>query len=283
MIALGERILKELASGYGDMSLAEFNNKLKLLFAVIPRRMDKLSEHLARHKEDFAGIVSDEQDLFDIMVSQVRSSKARKAHGQTILDANGISMRQVTDEEASSIRKLLGDNAGKYLEAYRVTNGETEKEFNDFTELFGLEDGDGIAHLFHGTRNENVWSILTSGLKNRPPKDAVVTGKAYGLGTYFAPDAVKSLGYTSRIGSKWAHGTCSCGFLLICKVAVGQESTYYDGHFGCDPSLDAEKLERIAPGALCTWAKARYSGFRMDEVIVYQDCQSTIEYIVRME
>ncbi len=282
MIALGEKILKEIASGQDGMSLAEFNNKLKLLFAVIPRRMDKLSEHLARHKADFAGIVADEQDLFDIMVSQVRSAGNRKAQEKTALEANGITMRQVTEDEEGFIKNLLGNNAGKYVEAYRVCNEKTEQDFSDFADIFGLEDGDGIAHLFHGTRNENVWSILTTGLKNRPPKDAVITGKAYGMGTYFAPDAIKSLGYTSRIGFKWANGTCSCGFLLICKVAVGTEDTWYDGHLGCDWSLNAEKLEQIAPGALCTWAKARYSGFRMDEVIVYQDAQSTIEYIVKM-
>lgn len=282
MIALGEKIVKELASDYGDMSLAEFNNKLKLLFAVIPRRMDKLSEHLAKHKEDFAGIVSDEQDLFDIMVSQVRSLKTPKVCGQTILEANGISMRQVTGDEESFLKALLKGNAGRYQEAYRVSNSQTEAAFSDFTELFGLEGGDGIAHLFHGTRNENVWSILTTGIKNRPPKDTVITGKAYGMGSYFAVDAQKSLGYTSQRGSKWAHGDSGSGFLLVCKVAVGQEGTYYDGHLGCDPSLNAEKLEQIAPGALCTWAKARYSGFRMDEIIVYQDCQSTVEYVIRM-
>ena len=191
-------------------------------------------------------------------------------------------MRQVTEDEEGFIKKLLGNNAGKYVEAYRASNGKTEQDFSDFADIFGLGDGDGIAHLFHGTRNENVWSILTTGLKNRPPKDAVITGKAYGMGTYFAPDAIKSLGYTSRIGSKWAGGTSSCGFLLICKVAVGTEDTWYDGHLGCDWFLNAEKLEQIAPGALCTWAKSRYSGFRMDEVIVYQDAQSTVEYIVKM-
>ena len=244
--------------------------------------MDKLSEHLAKHKTDFAGIVADEQDLFDIMVSQVRSSGNHVAREKTALEANGITMRIVTGDEEKFIKKLLGDNAGKYVEAYRVSNKKTEEEFEGFAELFGLEAGNGIVHLFHGTRNENVWSILTTGLKNRPPKDAVLTGKAYGIGTYFAPDAIKSLGYTSRIGSKWANGTCRCGFLLICKVAVGNEDTYYDGHLGCDHSLDAEKLEQIAPGALCTWAKSKYSGFRMDEVIVYQDAQSTIEYIVKM-
>lgn len=283
MIDLGEKTLKELADGVESMSVAEFNNKLKLLFAVIPRRMDNLSKHLARRKSDFAGIVSDEQDLFDIMIAQVRNENGVAVSGKTILDANGLTMRLANKEEQEYIRKLLKGNSHKYMEAYRVTNRQTAEALDDFATLHGLDFDEGsIAHLFHGTRNENVWSILTTGLKNRPPKDAVITGKAYGQGTYFAPDAQKSLGYTSKMGSKWANGTSPYGFLLICKVAIGPEETHYDGRFGCDPSLDASKLQQIAPGALCTWAKARYSGFLMDEVIVYQDDQSTIEYIVKM-
>lgn len=283
MIELGDKILKELVKGQDAMSIAEFNNKLKLLYAVIPRRMDKLSSHLARHKEEFAGIVSDEQDLFDIMVSQVRNGqKAKQAKGETILDANKVSIRPVTGHEEAFLKGLLGSNSTRYLEAYRLKNEATEEEFNDYADIMGLTEEDGIAHLFHGTRHENVWSIITTGIKNRPPKDTVITGKAYGMGSYFAVDAQKSLGYTSRDGAKWTNGGSDYGFLFVCKVAIGPEGTYYDGHLGCDPSLNAEKLETIAPGALCTWAKARYSGFRMDEIIVYQDCQSTIEYIIKM-
>lgn len=191
--------IKELVKGSDAMSIAEFNNKLKLLYAVIPRRMDKLSSHLARHKEEFAGIVSDEQDLFDIMVSQVRNGqKAKQAKGETILDANKVSIRPVTGQEESFLKGLLGSNSTRYLEAYRLKNEATEEEFNDFADIMGLTEEDGIAHLFHGTRHENVWSIITTGIKNRPPKDTVITGKAYGMGSYFAVDAQKSLGYTSR-------------------------------------------------------------------------------------
>lgn len=284
MIALGEKIVKELAAGYGEMSVPEFNNKLKLLYAVIPRRMDHLAKHLAKHKQDFAGMVAEEQDLFDIMVSQVRGARAEHHTTKTILEANGIEIRPVTADEEMYLKTILRDNAPKYLRAFRVVNHETEKAFDAFAEREGLSDGkeNGICHLFHGTKHANVWSILTAGLKNRPPKDAVITGKAYGLGTYFAPDAIKSLGYTSRVGAKWTNGGQDYGLMFVCKVATGKPDQYYNGSRGCDSTLNFQKLQTIQPNALCTWAESRYSGFMMDEVIVYQDDQSTVEYILEI-
>lgn len=282
MIDLGRKTLDSLSSGYADMSLAEFNNKLKLLYTAIPRRMDKLSSHLARHKQDFAGILADEEDLFDVMVSQVRENRQEHKEEKTILDANRIEMRTVTPEEEAYLKKILRGNAGKYMEAYKVCNHETAQELEHFAKDHDLSMDNGIKHLFHGTKHENVWSILTTGIKNRPPKDTVITGKAYGQGSYFAPDAIKSLGYTSRVGAKWTSGGQSYGLLLVCKVAVGKDGTYYDGHLGCDSSLTWNKLKAIKPDALCTWAESRYSGFMMDEVIVYQDCQDTVDYVIKV-
>ena len=87
------------------------------------------------------------------------------------------------------------------------------------------------------------------------------------------------MGYTSRAGSKWAAGGSDTGFLLLNEVATGKR---YDGRFGCDSSLNWDKLQKIAPGCHCTWAESRYSGFMMDEVIVYKDCQSTAEYLIEV-
>lgn len=74
MIAFGQSILKELSSGYSKMSVAEFNNKLKTLYAAIPRRIDNLSKILAKRKLDFNDIIADEQELFDVMVNRVRNA-----------------------------------------------------------------------------------------------------------------------------------------------------------------------------------------------------------------
>ena len=55
----------------------------------------------------------------------------------------------------------------------------------------------------------------------------MITGKAYGQGTYFAPDAIKSLGYTtSKADAKYGGGHESTGFMAIYKVATGNR---YDG------------------------------------------------------
>ena len=70
--------------------------------------------------------------------------------------------------------------------------------------------------------------------------------------------------------------------MFVCKVATGKPDQYYNGSLGCDPTLNFQKLRTIQPNALCTWAESRYSGFMMDEVIVYQDDQSTVEYILEI-
>ncbi len=277
MIAFGKKILDELGNGYENMSVAEFNNKLKILFAAIPRRMDSVSKFIAHEKSDLQDIVATEQDLYDIMISQVKNETIERT-GKTILESYGLTWRETTAEEKDQIRKKLGHEGKRFVNAWRIENLKTEKDFNAYCEKENLTEGHGIDHLFHGSRNENFWSIITNGLTINP-SGVVITGKAYGNGTYFAPDAHKSMGYTSRCGSKWASGSERSGFMGIYKVATGKR---YPGTRGCDSSLNWSKLQQICPGAHCTWAESRYSGFMMDEVIVYQNCQSTIEYLVEV-
>lgn len=277
MVEYGKKILDELAD-FKKMSVAEFNNKLRVLYAAIPRRMDKLSKFLAKSESDFNDIVANEQELYDIMIGQIRSTNDISKSNKTILEAMGIDIRPVTEEEKDRIIKKLGSEGNRYKNAWRIINYKTEKDFEEFCKKENLTEKKGIDHLFHGSRNENFWSIITNGLTVNPT-GVVITGKAYGNGTYFAPQAVKSMGYTSRSGSRWANGTTSSGFLGIYKVATGKR---FNGQGGCNHTLNWKNLQKICPGAHCTWAEARYSGFCMDEVIVYQNQQSTVEYLVEV-
>ena len=101
-----------------------------------------------------------------------------------------------------------------------------------------------------------------------------------------AKDAVKSLGYTDSRGSKWANGTQECGYLLLNKAAVGKPHTQFNGDINrmgsTRSSFNWKRLKELKSDALCTWAEARYSGFFMDEIIVYQDCQVTPEFLVEV-
>lgn len=105
----------------------------------------------------------------------------------------------------------------------------------------------------------------------------MISGKMFGNGTYFAPLAKKSLRYTSRNGATYTNGSEDSGFLAIYKVATGK---HYDVT-ASDSSLTWKNLQAKCPGAHCTWAHAG-THLINDEVIVYQDCQSTIEYLIEM-
>lgn len=283
MLDIGKEIITNLSLNYKNMSPAAFNTELKRLFTVIPRRIDNLSKMLAMDKSKFVEVLEREQENFNFTYDAVNQS-LHEVKGN-FLEDYGLEWRPVSKEEEAEIKKLMKGNADKYHRAWRITNKNTEKRFNELCEKEGLTlENHGIEKLFHGSKHEHWWSIITNGLVIDPEKfGAAICGKAYGYGTYFAPDAVKSFGYTSIRGSKWAHGSSKCGYMGIYKVATGDEQRQYRKFHGTNSSLNFAVLQKMQPNALCTWAEARYSGFMMDEVIVYRDCQDTIEYLIEVE
>lgn len=283
MIAFGQSILKELSSGYSKMSVAEFNNKLKALYAAIPRRIDNLSKVLAKRKLDFNDIIADEQELFDVMVNRVRNAHDLDncSVRPTVLEAFHLDWRDVTEEEQNKVLSMLKGNASQYVKAWRIRNRRTEERFDRFCQQEQLSKGHGIDHLFHGSRTENFWSIVTNGLLINPDCRVQRIGSMFGNGTYFAPLAQKSLGYTD--GGYWAGGNTDVRFLAIYRVETGK---HYDIYHGSDSSLTKAVLQKKCPGAHCVWAHGRGTGGTTlfnDEVVVYDEAQSTIEYLIMMK
>ncbi|GMR59914.1 hypothetical protein PMAYCL1PPCAC_30109, partial [Pristionchus mayeri] len=79
------------------------------------------------------------------------------------------------------------------------------------------KDCANITYLLHGTKAENLLSILHYGLK-ATPSNALQCGQAFGSGVYFADSFEKSEGYC---------GESSQGlkYMLVCKVALGSVLT----------------------------------------------------------
>ena len=134
--------------------------------------------------------------------------------------------------------------------------------------------------LFHGSRSENFWSIIKTGLVLRPT-NAVITGKMFGYGCYYAPKCAKSIGYTSLSGSYWAHGGNNTAYMALFDVAYGTpydvynfDSKYYN--------LDYNKLQQFKPGANCLHAHADKGMLRNDEIVVYKEEQMTIKYLIEI-
>lgn len=261
-----------------------FNDELLKLFATIPRKMSSVSSYIARDNGEFNKIISREQDLLDIMKGQVvqkqvveETKETKPINDNTVLEHLGLEFEECSKEDIATIKVALGSCSDKFHKAWKVKNLRTQKRFDDFIKENNIKD---VRLLFHGSRNENWWSIINSGLRLRPT-NAVITGKMFGYGIYYAPKARKSLGYTSLSGSYWARGSSSSGFMALMDVAYGKpydvysfDSKYYNFNY--------EALQKNCPGANCLHAHEG-NMLRNDEIIVYKEEQCTIKYLVELK
>lgn len=263
----------------------QFNDELVRLFITIPRKMGSVSSYIANNPDDFNKIIHREQDLLDVMKGQVVQKqivdKAEEdnepINNITVLEALGLEFEECSKDDIATIKVALGSCADKFHKAWKVKNIKTQARFDKFVEDNNIKD---VRLLFHGSRNENWWSIIQSGLVLRPT-NAVITGRMFGDGSYFAPKARKSLGYTSLNGSYWARGNSNSGFMALMSVAYGKPYDVYS--FNSDfYSLDYDRLQKKCAGANCLHAHAG-SMLRNDEIVIYKEEQCTIKYLVELK
>lgn len=281
MVDAAQQIIDTLANSSGSVN--EFNEQLLKLFTVIPRKMGNVRDYLASNNDDFAKIVSKEQDLLDVMRGQIyvkpeiEPTDTVEKKQQTILEELGLVMEEATKDDVALIKTLMNESADKFRKAWRVTNLKTQDRFDKFVADNDIKD---TRLLFHGSRSENFWSIIKTGLVLRPT-NAVITGKMFGYGVYYAPKCAKSIGYTSLSGSYWAHGGNNTAYMALFDVAYGTpydvynfDSKYYN--------LDYNKLQQFKPGANCLHAHADRGMLRNDEIVVYKEDQMTIKYLIEI-
>ncbi len=261
------------------ISVDNFNYILMKLFLIIPRRMTDVYSNLASSTKDFEEIVRKEQDLLDVMSGQISTPKPVNSpnvekKGQTLLDALGIEIRRVTPEEEKEIKKhLSAESEGRFKTAFRIVNKKTEEQFNKWCET--NKAGKRNIHMYyHGSRNENWFHIIKQGLKLNP--NAKVTGKMFGYGIYFAPRAKKSIGYTSCQGAYWTKGSSTEGFLAVYKVAY-KKPLDVQNHQSWMQTLTAKEMVKRGNDALFA-----HKGTCLinDEVIVYDEAQCTLRYLI---
>ena len=170
-----------------------------------------------------------------------------------------IGMRMATGEETAGWLEKF--RAPSDL-AYRVVNVDAP-DFMERTDKYASEKGiTKFDHFIHGSSTPNWKSLIMKGPLLYP--DAPIHGKAYDIGVYTARDLVKSLGYTSLEGSIWAYGDQPVGVIGIYRAAYGKP-LYPDGKSGQYRKLVLEG------GYGCLDARAEYSGYRMDEIVFYEE------------
>lgn len=178
---------------------------------------------------------------------------------------------------ATAIKKIYSMAAWDKI--YKdVKNEVTEAHFYDYCSKNQITEKD-IHYLYHGSRNENWWNILIQGLSLRPKKSVVRTGAMFGHGLYFALRAKKSIGYSSLKGSYWSGGTSLTGFLAVYKVAYKNPFNVYR-HTPEYKLFTKENVHRLGADAILA---SKDQGMLVnDEVVVYDDKQATIRYLIEL-
>lgn len=261
--------------------LDDTNSLLIELYQVIPRRMTNVNDYLLR---DFLPSLIDpllarEQALLDTMASQVNQATLTKENiddSVTILDAMGLDIRGTTDFQVEQIKNKLGNISSKYANSFEITNRKTQKIFDDYV---SNSRNKLVTQFFHGSRNENWLSIMETGLVLRPT-NAVISGKMFGYGTYFADKAQKSYGYTSGRGSYWANGRDDRAIMALFDVHLGKSLEVQRHESWCGSLNEAQLRARGDYDSL--FAKAGQS-LQNNEYIVYRQEQSTIKYIIELK
>ena len=188
----------------------------------------------------------------------------------------GLEMEEVTDTDTiNKIKGMMADNKHKFKKAFAVVNTKTQKMYDNHV----ANAKNKKEELFwHGSRNENWWSIMTSGLMIRP-SNAVYSGSMFGDGIYFADKFQKSYGYTSGRNSYWARGNSNEAVLALYTVHVGEQK-HIQRH---DSSCYKLSHKVLSPDGYDSVFAHGGIDLRNNEYIVYQTPQSTIKYLVIVE
>lgn len=279
---------KELEALRTVKTLKCFNDHLLELMHIIPRRIDGygaggVAAAMAHSIDKFVDIILREESLLDIMEGQVNVDEKRKSNKTEpvdILEALGIEIHIASQEQVLDAKKHLNDFLKPRLTGvYRVINMRTQKAFDNYLKLQEKAGNiTAVRQFWHGSRNENWISILQKGLVLNP--DAIITGKMFGNGIYFAPSAAKSWGYTS-VG-KWARGELNqvthSVFMALYATAYGKPLELYS-RSGTWRNYNYQHLHSEHPDCSCIHAKASKGMLYNDEVIFYREDQMTINYI----
>ena len=264
-------------------SVNKFNDELLKLFEIIPRKMDNVRSYLIKSIDEIDKVISREQDLLDIMRGQIvtkstaTENKAKEIDnsGITILDEMGITMRECTPEEIQEIKDCMKESSYHFSRAWRVDNISTRKKYEEFIKAYNIKN---TKLLFHGSRTENWFSILKTGLKIRPA-NAVWTGSMFSDGLYFAPKCQKSIGYTSLGGSYWAGGKDNTAYMALFDTAYGKPYMVYS----FDSKYYSLNYNKLPNGCNCLHASSSKGMLRNDEIVYYKEEQATIKYLVEIK
>ena len=261
-VKASKKYLKEL----GERSTVNgFNKKLLQLLQVCPRKTRDVSILLATQKEDFARIVQREENL--VCAMEALTTNYEDVDEGTF-ESMGIEVYEATADQKNEVLNHLSDTLKPMVKkVYRVINRRCQTAFDTYLKQKNIS---AVKQLWHGSKNENWFSIIANGLQLNP--NAQITGKMFGQGIYFAPSSAKSWNYTSYHGTHWARGNSDTAFMGLYATAYGKPKDVYTAGSYNQHILDRE-------GCNCIHA---HKGVQLynDEIVYYDESAVVLNYIV---
>lgn len=276
-----QSIIDSLASLLKEKKITQkdVNDLFLDLYKTIPRKMEDVRSHILKvtpsiSETDVKWALkknSEEQELLDRMAGQVllkESSGAQKG----LADSLGVQLDLVTDNTViERIKQLMGDDKNRLVRLWSVNNEKTFKKLLIWPDTKEEE-------FFHGSRNENWFNIVQSGLMIKPA-GVHHTGSMFGNGVYFADKAKKSIGYTSINNSYFARGTSNTAFLAVYAVKLGR-SMEVKKHTSECYNFNKDVINKKGYDSVFALKGADLVN---NEYIAYDPAQSSIKYLIEFK
>lgn len=275
MIAKAEEYLAEMKK-LTDYP-AEFIEALRALAETLPRAIRDTRDFfpsIRASRNELSNILARESEVLESMRNITGLNEKGSGFGEKDYPCpRGVKLSDVTDKEKEKITEMMGKSADRIVRIWKVSNSKTDKRLKEWKEKNGSEG----KLLFHGSRTENFLPIISNGL--------ILSKASYGMfgkGIYFAPEADKSIGYTSISGSYWRGGTEKTAFLAVYEVAMGKHKDVYsyDAPRGEKAYNTYDGSELRHGGYDSLWAHGHNSMLRRDECIIYDSSQCSIRYLI---
>lgn len=250
-----------------------FNKLLLELIAILQRPVrtgdgSGVQEIMAKTEKDFPRIIQREDDLLKAMDGSAAGSNTCKAPSDSF-ELHDVEVYEATEKQKKAVMGRLSDTLKpKVKKIYRVIPRKQKERFQKYLKENNIKT---VKHFWHGSRNQNWMSIILNSLKLNP--DAIIAGKLYGKGIYFAPSSIKSWNYTSYFGTSWAGGKESIAYMGLYATAYGTPKDTDTWN----PSEDYKRLVERA-NANCLHAHKGY--LRNDEIVFYNEDAILLDYIV---
>ena len=264
-----------------------FNKLLMELYTIVPRKMKNVKDFLANNSDQIDTILNDEKDNLDVMRGQVQLLKGDVNESETentnndLLTNLGLSIVEIDNNDTKTIKMIkdmMGSDSHLFHKAYAVVNNNTQKAFDEF---LSTTKNKQTKLLWHGSRNQNWWSIVCNGLKIRL-SGVIHTGSLLGDAVYFADVFNKSFGYTDS--GRWVNNKkYEYAYLALYDVHIGNQFHMKDKAYAIRNPKNELYDKNYDSVYAHKGASMGYSDLRCSEYTVYNHDQSTIKYLIEVK